>query len=88
MEDEGTKLAPGTVVAGRYRVEDLLGQGGFGAVYRCTQLNLDRPVALKMLLSEAIGNEEAFARFRREAELAQRLQHPNTVRLYDFGETE
>jgi serine/threonine protein kinase len=88
MEDDGKRLAPGDVVAGRYRVEGVLGEGGFGAVYRATQLNLDRPVALKMLLPEALGNEEAFARFRREAELAQRLQHPNTVRLYDFGETD
>jgi serine/threonine-protein kinase len=88
MLDESKSLAPGDVVAGRFRIEELLGQGGFGAVYRATQLNLDRPVALKMLLPEAVGNEEAFARFRREAELAQKLQHPNTVRLYDFGETD
>src|SRR5580693_5650623 len=88
MQEEGQSLAPGEVIAGRYRVEELLGQGGFGAVYRCMQVDQGRPVALKMLLPEAIGNEEALARFRREAELAQRLQHPNTVRILDVGETE
>jgi serine/threonine-protein kinase len=88
MQEDGNSLAPGDVIAGRYRVEALLGQGGFGAVYRCAQLDQPRSVALKMLLPEAIGNEEAFARFRREAELARRLQHPNTVRILDFGETD
>jgi eukaryotic-like serine/threonine-protein kinase len=88
MQEEGKSLAPGDVIAGRYRVEELLGQGGFGAVYRCIQVDQGRPVALKMLLPEAIGNEEALARFHREAELAARLQHPNTVRILDFGETE
>ncbi len=78
----------GDVVAGRYRVEALLGRGGFGVVYRAVQLNIGRAVALKMLLAEALAHPEGIARFRREAELAQRLEHPNTVRLYDFGETE
>lgn len=77
-------FAPGTVVAGRYRIEGLLGAGGFGAVYRATQLNLDRAVAIKVLLPDVFDGDGA-ARFKREAELVQRLEHPNTVRLLDFG---
>ncbi len=81
-------LRPGELVAGRYRVEALIGQGGFGAVFRAMQLPMNRPVALKIVLPHAAGNAEVRARFRRESELAQRLEHPNTVRLYDFGETD
>ena len=88
MQDDSVPFRPGDVVAGRYRVEALLGRGGFGVVYRAVQLNIGRAVALKMLLAEALAHPEGIIRFRREAELAQRLEHPNTVRLYDFGETE
>jgi eukaryotic-like serine/threonine-protein kinase len=77
-------FSPGTIVGGRYRIEAIIGQGGFGAVFRATQLNLDRPVALKALLPEALG-DEGLARFQREAEIVQRLEHPNVVRLLDFG---
>jgi len=79
---------PGDVIAGRYRIESELGHGGFGAVYRATHVQLGRVVALKMLLPEMLAHDEGLVRFRREAELAERLQHPNTVRLYDFGQTE
>ncbi len=88
MQDQRALFQPGDIVAGRYRVEALLGKGGFGVVYRAVQLNIGRAVALKMLLAEALAHAGGIARFRREAELAQRLEHPNTVRLYDFGETE
>jgi hypothetical protein len=83
----GELFAPGDVVAGRYRIEELVGRGGFGAVYRATQLALGREVALKVLLPELVMGRSA-ERFFREAELAQRLEHPNSVRLYDFGRTE
>jgi hypothetical protein len=77
-------LAPGTIVADRYRIEALLGQGGFGAVFRATQLNLDREVALKVLLPDALG-DDGIGRFQREAAIVQQLDHPNVVRLLDFG---
>jgi len=76
------------VVAGRYRVEGMIGEGGFGAVFRATQLNLGRTVALKVLQPDLVAHEESLSRFRREAQLAQRLEHPNTVRLFDFGRDE
>jgi serine/threonine-protein kinase len=88
MADQRVTVRPGDVVAGRYRIDALVGQGGFGIVYRATQLNIGRTVALKMLLSEALAQADGLARFHREAQLAQRLEHPNTVRLYDFGETD
>src|SRR5262245_57203157 len=88
MVDDALPFGPGDAVAGRYRIDALLGRGGFGVVYSATQLPIGRPVALKMLLAEALAEADGVIRFRREAELAQRLSHPNTVRLYDFGETE
>jgi outer membrane protein assembly factor BamB len=77
-------FAPGTIVGDRYRIEGLLGQGGFGAVFRATQLSLDRPVALKAILPDAFG-DDGLHRFHREAAIVQRLEHPNIVRLLDFG---
>jgi serine/threonine protein kinase len=79
-------LAPGQLLDGRFRIDALLGKGGFGAVYRATDLELERVVAVKVLLPQAFMRPGGQARFRREAELAQRLGHPNTVRLYAFGQ--
>jgi serine/threonine-protein kinase len=81
-------LQPGDVVGGRYRVDQAVGGGGFGTVYRATQLNLGRPVAIKVLHATLLSTEAALTRFRREAELAQQLRHPNTVRVFDFGQTD
>ncbi len=75
----------GTVVGDRYRVDGLLGAGGMGAVFRATQMNLDRPVALKILLPGVAMRPESFARFQREALAVARLHHPNIVAVYDFG---
>lgn len=79
-------LSPGELLDGRFRVDALLGKGGFGAVYRATDLALERVVAVKVLLPQAFLRPGGLERFRREAELAQRLGHPNTVRLYAFGQ--
>ena len=79
----GASAGPGTIVAGRYRLREQLGEGGFGVVYRADDQQLQRPVALKLLLRDVV---EVGARFRREAELAMRLSHPNTVRTLDAGE--
>ena len=68
-------------------VLELLGQGGMGAVYRARQINLDRPVALK-ILSPQLGRDPGFAeRFAREAKTLAKLNHPNIVTIYDFGRT-
>jgi tetratricopeptide (TPR) repeat protein len=80
------ETVPGVRVAG-YRILEKLGQGGMGVVYKAQQLGLDRLVALKMMLrtGDDAGSHE-LARFRSEAEVVARLQHPNIVQIYDIGE--
>jgi serine/threonine protein kinase len=81
-------VEPGHVIAGRYRVERLLGQGAMGSVYRAVQLSMGRSVALKLLVDEHRGSAPHIERFEREAQALSRLAHPNTVRLFDFGTSE
>jgi hypothetical protein len=92
-DDEGTRVAtPGDETAlltrvlgrGRYRIDSLLGRGGMGTVYRGTQLNLDREVAIKVLSPELTGNEAFRRRFRREAGALAALDHPNIVTVHDL----
>ena len=73
---------------GRYRVEAEIGRGGQAVVYRATQLDLDRPVALKVFEEGYLTRAGALERFRREAIAAGRLEHPRIVPVYDAGETE
>jgi serine/threonine-protein kinase len=72
-------------VDNKYRIEQLLGRGGMGAVYRARDMRLDRPVALKVVRAELLGDPEARRRFRREAQIVARLQHPSIVSVYDYG---
>ena len=69
----------------KYRIEQLLGRGGMGAVYRARDMRLDRLVALKVVRAELLGDVEARKRFRREAQIVARLQHPSIVSVYDYG---
>jgi tRNA A-37 threonylcarbamoyl transferase component Bud32 len=78
-------IEPGTVVAGRYRVERLLGTGGMGAVYRAEHVHMRKTVALKVLHQELASVNEIVARFEREAIAAARIEHPNVVAASDFG---
>jgi predicted Ser/Thr protein kinase len=78
----------GDAVAGRYQIDEQIGQGGFGVVFRATQIGMQRTVAIKTLLPGAMTRDDLVERFRREAMLARNLNHPNTIRLYDFGQTE
>jgi serine/threonine-protein kinase len=84
----GEELKPGTVVAGQFEVERLVGSGGFARVYRARQLELDRRVALKVLspnLDEGDSPpENVRKRFYREARLIARLQAPHTVTVYEY----
>jgi hypothetical protein len=72
-------------VDNKYRMEQLLGRGGMGAVYRARDMRLDRQVALKVVRAELLGDPEARRRFRREAQIVARLQHPSIVSVYDYG---
>ncbi len=69
---------------GQYRIDAHIGDGGMGAVYRGTNLNLGQPVAIKMLHPHLARNAEVVARFLNEARILAKLQHPNIVRAYDF----
>ncbi len=78
----------GQVVARKYRVERLLGEGGMGRVYRAIQLVLDKPVVLKLLHPTLQTDPRTVARFQREARAASRLNHPNSIDVLDFGQSE
>jgi Tol biopolymer transport system component len=71
---------------GHYRIIEKLGAGGMGAVYKATDMHLDRFVALKTLLSESVGSTERKRRFVQEAKAASALNHPNIVHIYDIAE--
>src|ERR1043166_1995615 len=75
----------GQVLDEKYRLEQLLGRGGMGAVYLATHLGTERYVALKLITPQFMRNEEFVARFKREARAAGRLRHPNVVDVTDFG---
>lgn len=78
----------GRTVAGRFRVLERIGSGGMGTVYRAVQAGLGREVALKVLRKELVSDRDTVARFQREAKAMSLLVHPNTVRVFDFGEDE
>jgi serine/threonine-protein kinase len=75
----------GRVIASRYRVEQLIGEGGMGKVYRAIQMSLDKPVVLKVLRKSLLSDERTVARFQREAKAASRLNHPNSISVLEFG---
>ncbi|HET9987041.1 MAG TPA: serine/threonine-protein kinase, partial [Kofleriaceae bacterium] len=83
----GTSLEPGQVLAGRYRVQRLLGKGGMGAVYLADDEVLHELVALKVISSAYAADESAMiARFRREASAARKVSSPQVIRIHDLGE--
>lgn len=71
---------------GQYTLEEKLGEGGMGAVYRARHALLRRATAIKMISSSNIG-EGALARFEREVQITSQLNHPNTIAIYDYGRT-
>jgi eukaryotic-like serine/threonine-protein kinase len=78
----------GRVIAGQFRVERLLGIGAMARVYLAEQIGLERPVALKILHRELLGDESAMARLRREATIGARLRHPNLAEVMMLGALE
>lgn len=78
----------GRTVARKYQIQALIGEGGMGKVYRARQVDLDKVVVLKVLRHSLLSDERTVARFRREAKAASRLNHPNSIGILDFGQTE
>lgn len=78
----------GTLIAGRYLVESVLGEGGMAVVYRARHTLVDRPVAVKILHARLGRDEQLRERFRREARSAAAIAHENVVTIYDSGETD
>ncbi len=78
----------GEIVSGRYRIDRLIGEGGMGAVYLAEHMLMRKRVALKLLRPEMVDNQEAVARFEREAVAAAHINHPNVVAATDFGKTD
>ena len=78
-------VQPGEVLAGKYRVERVLGVGGMGVVVAATHLQLGQTVALKFMLAEALARPDAAERFLREARTAVRLRSQHVARIQDVG---
>src|SRR5438093_4128867 len=83
-----SRFAPGSIVAGQYRLVALLGKGGMGEVYRADDLTLDQPVALKFLPEGVAANDSRLAQFHNELRVARQVSHKNVCRLYDLGDAD
>ncbi len=78
----------GKTILGRYRVAELVGHGGMGEVYRATQLSTLQEVALKVIKADLAGDPDSIRRFFREARSSGSINHPNVVRVWEFGQLE
>ncbi len=85
-QDALRRLAPGTKLAGRYRIGELKGVGGMGLVYRAADDELGVTVALKVIRPELAADASLIDRFRRELLLGRQVGHPNVVRIHDIGQ--
>lgn len=88
-QNPDSRLTEGSEINGRYRIGKLIGQGGFGAVYRATSLATGNEIAIKVLGVSLDNDEpELIQRFYAEAQITAALKHPNTIRVFDFGQTD
>ena len=81
-------LTPGTRITDVYRIEEVIGEGGMGVVYRAHDAAMDRTVAVKALHPNLLGDRDICRRFIREADVMRRWHHENAVTVYDFVETD
>src|SRR6187397_18743 len=79
------RLVPGEIIGDRYRVIELIGEGGMGVVYRVEHVHMRKLFALKVLHPQLLLMPEAVSRFEREAVLAGSINHPNVAAATDFG---
>ncbi|MGH9452145.1 MAG: protein kinase domain-containing protein [Terriglobia bacterium] len=85
---ESSEWTEGAVIRGKYRILSKVGHGGMGAVYKASHVMFDELRALKVINPELIGDELFLKRFRQEAVIARKLDHPNAVRVDDIDESE
>lgn len=85
LEYHARLLAPGQLLAGRFRILRFLASGGMGDVYQAEDTQLGERVALKTIRTEVAGNPRMLARFKTEIQLAKRISHPNVCRIHDLG---
>ena len=78
-------MASVDILNDKYRLDRLIGKGGFGEVYEATDLTLQRRVAVKLIKDANVGKSDMSTRFLKEARLTSQLKHPNTLTIYDFG---
>ena len=86
VPDSAAVFQIGELVGGRYEILQLLGEGGMGAVYKATDRELDRFVALKVIRPELASNSAMLARFKQELLLSRQVTHRNVIRIYDLGD--
>ena len=86
-EAESVDALVGRVIADSYVIQELIGIGGMGRVYRAEQRVLGRMVAIKVVHGHLLGDKDSVARFYTEARAASSLNHPNSVSIFDFGRT-
>ncbi len=84
----GATLRSGVLLAQRYEILKMLGEGGMGAVYQARDTELDRIVALKVIRPEYARDEQIIRRFKQELVLARQVTHKNVIRIFDLGESE
>ncbi len=83
--DSGISLEVGSVLADRYEILKMLGEGGMGAVYKARDRELDRLVAVKVVRRDLAGHASIMQRFKQELILARKITHRNVVRIFDLG---
>ncbi len=88
MSTHGIPLKAGSMLGGRYRILRMLGEGGMGTVYSAHHVDLDRPVALKVISPRHAADARTVERFRREARMASQARHPNIVEVLDLGQVD
>ena len=88
VPDSDPGFVVGNVIADRYQIDEMIGQGGMATVFKATDLELEDKVALKVFnqpLHDPKAQEESLSRFKLELKLSRQLMHPNVIRLYDIG---